>query len=28
MVWFPAPERPGPRAVEFPAMEKDSLTGH
>ena len=28
MVWFPAPERPGPRAVEFLAMEKDSLTGH
>ena len=28
MVWFPAPERPGARALEFLAMEKDYLTGH
>ena len=28
MVWFLAPERPGPRVVEFLAMEKEYHTGH
>ena len=28
MVWFPAPELPGPRALEFLVTERDYLTGH
>lgn len=27
MFWFPAPERPDPRALEFLAMEREYLTG-
>ncbi|HEX2109171.1 MAG TPA: hypothetical protein VHF70_07850 [Rubrobacteraceae bacterium] len=27
-IWFPAPERPGPRVVEFLATEKEYHTGH